>query len=261
MNPRRNFPIPDGVVEVKDEYQLNLVHYELLHLKPRGTILFAGELKEIDFQFFAGENRDDGIFARLDGPLTSTARRLFDHIARYPGIDCFVTMTLLQFKLIFTASRVTVVQGSGAHKTLRFNFPARILKTHRRRYIRIPFNDTFPAVVRFHTEQGQMTRKLKDFSREGMRLKLEEGDQKIIVPGSRLRQAVLTVLNKEMPLGLSVVSIYPNLQAGLRIIAISEEDKNWIKDCIRVLMKQILNLQDAPFDDEIEKDDPANKAK
>ena len=64
-----------------------------------------------------------------------------------------------------------------------------------------------------------------------------------------------------MPLGLSVVAIYPDLQAGLRIIAISEEDKNWIKDCIRVLMKQILNLQNPPFDDEIEKDVDQNKPK
>ena len=261
MNPRKHFPIPEGVVEVKDEYQLKLAHYELLHLKPRGTILFAGEQKEISFQFFAGDNREDGIFARLDGPLNATARRLFDHIAKYPGIDCFVSMTLLQFKLVFTAARATVVHSGGQHKTLLFAFPRRILKTHRRRYIRIPFNDSFPAELRFQTEQGQFVRRLKDFSREGMRLKLEPGDEKIVIPGSRLRQAVLTVLNKEMPLGLSVISIYPDLQAGLRIIAILEEDKNWIKDCIRILMKQILNLKDAPFDDEIEKVEIENKPK
>jgi hypothetical protein len=56
-----------------------------------------------------------------------------------------------------------------------------------------------------------------------------------------------------------VVSLYPNQQAGLRVIAISEEDKIWIKDVIRVLMKQILNLNDPRFDDQIEKDEEPNK--
>jgi hypothetical protein len=260
MIPKSKFPIPEGVIEVSDEYQLNLAHYELLQLKPRGTILFAGETKELRFQFFAGENRDEGVFARLDEPLGSNSRRIFDYIEKYPRVECFITITLLQFKLVFIAPRANIIYHA-TNKTLRFDFPSKILKTHRRKFIRIPFNESFPATLRFQTTNGPVTRKIRDLSREGMRLKLEEGDGALIIPGVRLRQAVLTLLNKEIPLGLSVISLYPGNQAGLRIIALSEDDKIWIKDVIRVLMKQILNLDDPRFDDQIEKDEDPNKNK
>jgi len=260
MIPKSKFPIPEGVIEVTDDYQLNLAHYELLQLKPRGTILFAGENKEMRFQFFAAETREEGVFARLDEPLGVASRRIFDYIEKYPRIECFITITLLQFKLVFIATRANLIYHA-THKTLRFEFPTKILKTHRRKFIRISFNESFPATLRFQTPEGPVTRKLRDLSREGMRLKMEEGDGALIVPGVRLRQAVLTLLNKEIPLGLSVISIYPGLQAGLRIIAIAEEDKIWIKDMIRILMKQILNLDDPRFDDQIEKDEDPNKAR
>jgi hypothetical protein len=258
VSTKNKFPIPEGVTEVSDEYQLNLAHYELLQLKPRGTILFSGETKEINFQFFAGEERVDGIFGRLDEPLGSRSRAIFDHIEKYPRTECFITITLLQFKMVFIAPRANIVY-SAQQKTLKFDFPLRILKTHRRKFIRIPFNETFPASLRFQTEGGPVTRQLKDLSREGMRLKMEPGDEAFVQKGLRLKQAVLKLLNKEIAIGLSVVSLYPNQQAGLRVIAISEEDKIWIKDVIRVLMKQILNLNDPRFDDQIEKDEEPNK--
>jgi hypothetical protein len=254
MIPKNKFPIPDGVVEVRDEYQLNLAHYELLKLKPRGTVLFAGEPKDLRFQFFATEDRNEGVFGRLDEPLNSNNRRIFEYIEKYPRIESFLTITLLQFKMVFIAPRANIVYHA-QHKTLRFDFPRRILKTHRRKFIRIPFNDSFPAHVRFQTENGPVTRKLRDLSREGMRLKMEPGDDLIIRQGGRLKQAVLMLLNREIPLGLTVVSLYPGETAGLRIIAISEQDKIWIRDVIRVLMKQILNLDDPRFDDQIEHDD------
>jgi hypothetical protein len=258
VNPKGKFPIPEGVVEIEDDYQLNLAHYELLHLKPKGTILFAGEPKEIAFQFFAGENREDGILARPAVHNSPNAKRIFDHLERYPRLECFITITLLQFRFIFIATQALVVYGNG-QRTLRLNFPKKILKTHRRKFIRIPFNENFPAELRFHTEGGQLVRKLADLSREGMRLQLKEGDDKFIVPGARLKQAVLKVLNREMPVGLTVITVHGGTSAGIRILAISEEDKIWIRDCIRVLMKQILNLKDPKFDDQIERDEVPNK--
>ena len=63
---------------------------------------------------------------------------------------------------------------------------------------------------------------------------------------------VLKVLNREIKVGVQVVSIYPDQQAGLKILAMTEEDKTWLKELIRVLMKQILKLPDSPFDDQIE---------
>jgi hypothetical protein len=94
-----------------------------------------------------------------------------------------------------------------------------------------------------------------------MRIKLEEGDSEFVRPGTRLKQASLKLLNKEMSLGLTVVSVYPGNQAGIRIIAIDEENKIWIKQCIRVLMKQILNLHDPAIDDQIEKDEDQKQNK
>jgi hypothetical protein len=250
---KSQFPIPDGVVEVTDEYQKNLAHYELLHLKPKGTILFAKETREIHFQFFASENKDEGIYARLDEPMSPTVRRILDYIEKYPRTECYINMVLLQFKMIFIADRSSMVHGS-AQKTFLFKFPEKFMKTHRRRFIRIPFNDSFPAELKFEDDRGIQFRKLKDLSREGMKVRLEEGDENYFKPGSRLRHSSLKILNRDMPLGLTIVAVYPGAQAGLRIIAISEEDKTWIKGFIRVLMKQILNLPDPPFDDQIEKD-------
>ncbi len=252
MKTKGKFPIPDGVVEIDDEYQLNLAHYELLHLKPKGTILFLGEPKEIPFQFFAGETQDGGILAR-PAVQSPAVRRVMDHLEKYPKLECFITITLLQFRFIFIAPMAVVVYGNG-QRALKLAFPSKILKTHRRKFIRIPFNESFPAELRFHTEQGQFTRRLLDLSREGMRLQLEPGDDRSIVPGVRLKQAVLKVLNREMPVGLTVITVHGGTGAGIRIIAISEEDKIWIRDCIRVLMRQILNLKDPKMDDQIERD-------
>lgn len=250
MTQKHPFPIPDGVEEVSDEYQLNLAHYELQHLKPKGTILFAKESREIEFQFLATENRAEGVFARLDEPLSPNVKRILEYVENYPRTECFVTVVLLQFKLIFIASRIEIVHGP-KQKTFRFVFPDRFLKTHRRKFIRIPFNENFPAELRFQSEKGLQTRKLKDLSREGMRVKMEAQDGAYLLPGTRLKQASLKVLNREMPVGLTVVASYPGQQVGMRILAISEEDKIWIRDCIRVLMKQILNLPDGRVDDEI----------
>ena len=258
MISKTKFPIPEGVVEIQDEYQLNLAHYELLHLKPKGTILFAGETKEVPFQFFAGERQEEGILAKSTSNNNATARRVFDYLEKHPRLECFITITLLQFRFIFIASKAVVVYGAN-QRTLRFDFPKKILKTHRRKFIRIPFNESFPAELRFQTETGLKIRRLSDLSREGMRLLLEPGDEKLIVPGARLKQAVLKVLSREMSVGLSVITTQGSTSAGIRIIAISEEDKVWIRDCIRVLMKQILNLKDPRFDDQIEKDEDPNK--
>lgn len=246
------FQIPEGVVEITDDYQKNLIHYELLHLKPRGTILFAGEQKEKKFQFFVTENKQDGIFAKLDEPLSPSTKGLMEYLEKYPRTESFITITLLQFKLMFGAATIAPVHGSNG-KTFHFKFPEKFFKIHRRRFIRIPFNEAFPAELRFQTTDGLKIRKLKDLSREGLRLILEENDSRYIQQGSRLKNATLKLINKDIPLGLQVVTVYPNGQAGCKILAISEEDRQWIKDCIRLLIKQILNLPDSPsrVDDEI----------
>ncbi len=248
MNKPNAFPIPDGVTEVTDDYQLNLCHYELQHVKPKGTILFAKETKELNFRFVADQNRSDGIFARLDDPMTPSVRRVMDYLEKYPRTESFIQITLLQFKLFFTANQVNFVNGS-QYKTIHFPFPAKLLKSHRRKFIRIPFNDQFPAELKFQSANGLKICKVKDLSREGVRIQVQDGDLELLVPGSRLKLANLKVLNREMPVGLQVVSHYPGNQVGLKIIAISEEDKAWIKDCIRILMKQILNLPESPLGD------------
>jgi hypothetical protein len=250
MIKRHDFPIPEGVIEVTDEYQLNLAHYELLHLKPRGTIQFAGETKVLNFQFFATEDRNEGLFARFDEPMNSGTKRICDYLEKYPRTEGYINITLLQFKMIFIVSRVDFVQGV-KQRTLKITFPTKFLKTHRRRFIRIPFNDSFPAELSFQGEGGPMVRKVRDLSREGLRIRLEPDDVGVIKPGVRLKQASLKILGREITLGLTVVALYPVNQAGLRILAMSEENKVWLKDFIRVLMKQILNLPDPPFDDEI----------
>jgi hypothetical protein len=251
---KAGFPIPDGVTEVEEDYQLELVHFELKNLKPKGTMLFAGESKEIGFQFFAGEHRADGIVARLSNAQSPQARRIFDYLEKYTKIDALITVTLLQFKVMFLASRISVVYQNG-QRHLKLLFPTKILKTHRRKFIRIPFNEKFPAELRFQTDKGTLVRKLKDLSREGMKIQLEPGDTSVIVPGFRMKQAVLKVLNREMPVGLNVMAVHDSASAGIKIVAISEEDKLWIRDCIRILMGQILGLDPKRFDDRIEKDD------
>ncbi|NDG85082.1 MAG: hypothetical protein EBX52_08605, partial [Proteobacteria bacterium] len=56
-----------------------------------------------------------------------------------------------------------------------------------------------------------------------------------------------------MPVGLNVVSVYGSESAGIKIVAISDTDKNWIKDCIRILMGQILGINNPKISDEIGK--------
>lgn len=242
------------MTEVVDEYQLNLCHYELQHLKPKGTILFAKENKEINFRFASGATRDEGIFARLDEPYSSNTKRIIEYVEKYPRTECFINITLLQFKLIFVAKEIKFVPGA-KNKTIHFPFPAKLLKSHRRKFIRIPFNEQFPAELKFQGPDGKpRICKVRDLSREGARIQIQAEDVALIPPGTRLKLAVLKVLKREMHLGLQVVDHYPDNNMGLKIIAISEEDRTWIKDCIRVLMKQILSLPgDIPFTDELEK--------
>ena len=251
MIPPSKFPMPEGVIEVTDDYQLGLSHFELKTLKPRGTILFAGETKEINFQFYTGEGRDEGVFAKPDGPLPPHARRVFEYLERYQRLEAYISITLLQFKIVFIAPKTQLIYGAGGKKLLRFDFPSKILKTHRRKFIRIPFNESFPAELRFQTDQGSFVRKLKDLSREGMKLSLEPGDEAWLQVGTRLKQSVLKVLNREMPVGVAVMAVHGKSSAGLKIIAVSEEDKLWIRDCIRVLMRQILRIETPQVDDEI----------
>jgi hypothetical protein len=84
-----------------------------------------------------------------------------------------------------------------------------------------------------------------------MKLALQPGDESLFQVGFRPKQAVLKVLNREMPLGLAVMAVQGSSSAGLKILAISEEDKLWIRDCIRILMRQILKIEDQAVDDEI----------
>ncbi len=251
MNQNSRFPIPDGVVEVTDDDQLNLAFFELKNLKPKGTVLFSGETKEVTFQFYCGESRDEGIFAKIEGNMPPHAKRVYEYLERYSRMEAFVTLTLLQFKMVFIAPRTILKFLPGGQRVLWFDFPYRILKTHRRKFIRIPFNENFPAELRFHTEAGIQVRKLKDLSREGMKLALQPGDEALFQVGFRPKQSVLKVLNREMPVGLAVMAVQGNAAAGLKILAISEEDKLWIRDCIRILMRQILKIDNQSVDDEI----------
>ncbi len=245
------FPIPEGVTDISDAYQLGLVHFELKNLKPKGTILFSGEKKELPFQFFSGGEIADGFIARSVAASSAHTNRVLDSVERYSGMEAFVTLTLLQFKVMFLASRMKVEYQNG-QRLLRIPFPGRLLKSHRRKFIRIPFNDSFPAELRFQTEKGPVVRKLRDLSREGMRIALEPGDSEFMVPGFRMKQAVLKVLNREMPVGLNVVAVHGAESAGIKIVAISDSDKLWIKDCVRILMGQILGIDNQKFSDELE---------
>ena len=256
---KSGFPIPDGVVEVEDDFHLELVHFELKNLKPKGTILFTGETRELGFQFFAGEHRADGILARSNAPNSPHVKQLLDYLEKYSKLEGFVSLNLLQFKVMFLAARLSVFYQNG-QRVIKLQFPSKILKTHRRKFIRIPFNDKFPAELRFQTEQGMVVRKLKDLSREGMKLALEPGDASFIIPGYRMKQAVLKVLNREMPVGLNVMSVYGTDSAGIKIVAISDTDKLWIKDCIRILMSQILGIDNQKITDEIGVTDPNKKS-
>ncbi|NDG85609.1 MAG: hypothetical protein EBX52_11330, partial [Proteobacteria bacterium] len=163
---RSGLPIPEGVVEVTDDYHLELVHFELKNLKPKGTILFSGDQKDIGFQFFAGEHRADGIVARCSSPNSPHVRQILDHLEKYSKLDGLVTLNLMQFKVMFPAGRMSVFYQNGM-RMLKLQFPGLVLKTHRRKFIRIPFNDKFPAELRFQTEHGVLIRKLRDLSREG----------------------------------------------------------------------------------------------
>jgi hypothetical protein len=247
---KSGFPIPEGVLEVEDEFHLELVHFELKNLKPKGTILFSGETRELGFQFFAGEHQADGVLARSNAPTSPHVKQILDYLEKYSKLEGFVTLNLLQFKVMFLTSRLSVLYQNG-QRVIKFQFPNKILKTHRRKFIRIPFNEKFPAELRFQTDQGLVVRKLRDLSREGMKLALEPGDTTFMVPGYRMKQAVLKVLNREMPVGLNVMSVYGTESAGIKIVAISDTDKLWIKDCIRILMSQILGIDNQKITDEI----------
>jgi hypothetical protein len=253
----KGFPIPDGVIEVTDEHSLDLVHFEFKNMKPKGTILFKMEKSEIPFQFFADETREGWIYARPVQPNSVRLRDITESLDTYERFEGMVTVTLMQFRIIFLCSRFQSHYQNG-QRFLKMLFPDRILKMHRRKFIRIPFNERFPAELKFQTDKGMVTRKLKDLSREGMKIQLEPGDTEFMAAGYRPKQAVLKVLNREMPLGLNVMAVHGTVSAGLKIVAISEEDKLWIKDAIRVLMGQILGLDISKVDDQLEKDDSSS---
>jgi hypothetical protein len=255
----KGFPIPEGVVEVTDEHSLDLVHFEFKNMKPKGTILFKMEKTEIPFQFFADDTRDGWIYARPVNPNSLQLKSIAESLETYERYEGMVTVTLMQFRIIFLCAHFQVHYHNGT-RHLKMRFPGHILKMHRRKYIRIPFNEKFPAELKFQTESGVVSRRLKDLSREGMKIQLEVGDTDFIVAGYRPKQAVLKVLNREMPLGLNVMAVHGTASAGLKIVAISEEDKLWIKDVIRVLMGQILGLDVSKVDDQIEKEENPNKA-
>jgi hypothetical protein len=63
-----------------------------------------------------------------------------------------------------------------------------------------------------------------------------------------------------MPVGLNVMSVYGTDSAGIKIVAISDTDKHWIKDCIRVLMSQILGIDNQKVTDEIGVAEPNKKS-
>lgn len=252
----KGFPIPDGVVEVTDEHSLDLVHFEFKNMKPKGTILFKMEKSEIPFQFFADDSREGWIFARPVNPNSVLLKSIAESLETYERYEGMVTVTLMQFRIIFLCSQFQVHYHNGT-RHLKLRFPERILKMHRRKFIRIPFNEKFPAELKFQSEKGLISRKLKDLSREGMKIQLEPGDTDFIAAGYRPKQAVLKVLNREMPLGLNVMAVHGSASAGLKIVAISEEDKLWIKDVIRVLMGQILGLDVSKVDDALEKTEAA----
>lgn len=255
----RGFPIPDGVTEVTDQHSLDLVHFEFKNMKPKGTILFKNEKSEIPFQFFADETRDGCIYARPVNPNSAQVRTILDQLEVYQCFESMITVTLMQFRILFLCSQFTVLYQNGV-RHLKILFPARLLKMHRRKFIRIPFNEKFPAELKFQTDKGLVSRKLRDLSREGMKIQLEPGDAEFVVAGYRPKQAVLKVLNREMPVGLNVMAVHGTASAGLKIVAISEEDKLWIKDAIRVLMGQILGLDVSKVDDRLESDDSPDKS-
>lgn len=60
----------------------------------------------------------------------------------------------------------------------------------------IPFNESFPAELRFQGPNGQEVRRIKDLSREGIRVKMEPGMKSLSLRGhvsSRLHSKFLTV--------------------------------------------------------------------
>ncbi len=244
MRVLAHFQIPEGVTEITDDYQMNLIHYEILNSKPKGSILFAGENKEVKFQFYVSQNRDDGIIAKVDEPITPRLRQLLDYLSKYNRTEAYVTITLLQFKLMFISTRTEVISNT-QNKSFAFRFPGRFLKMHRRKFIRVPLPENLVGELRFQTPTGLKVRRLKDLSREGLRIKIENEDLQVLTNGIRLKDATLVLLNREIPIGVQLVSTYPGNQAGFKIIALSQEDSVWLKDCIKVMIKKMLNLPDA----------------
>ncbi len=247
LKPANDFKIPPEALAVDKPAEVNLVHFEMKQVKPRGTISVPGALRPVKFQFVVGETLSDGIYATLDEPIAGV-RPLVEELEKYPRLECLITITLLQSKILMVMPRHTLVAGSQV-KTFHFGFPEKFMKMHRRRHIRIPFNEGFPAELRFQMpDERVISRKLRDLSREGMRIKLEAQDQTCFKAGDRLKGATLKVLDKEIPMGLQVVAVYPGPQAGLKIIALSDSDKVWLKDVIRVLMAQLLKLPKAEIE-------------
>ena len=87
-------------------------------------------------------------------------------------------------------------------------------------------------------------------------------DVPLLKPGTRLKNATLKLINREIPIGVEVVSVYPGNQAGFKIIALAEEDRMWLRDCIRLMIRQILNLpENAEVDDQLEADEEKGSGK
>lgn len=237
------FDLPKEAFEVDSDQERTFVHFEIQRVKPKGSILIKPD-EPFRFLFSAGgPSPRDGIFARADDHSLGM-RTLTDQLERYPKFECLVMIPLLQCKIFFVPEKHILVAGSNP-KSFHMPFPLKFWKMHRRKYIRIPFNDTFPAELKFQYADGTwVSRKIRDLSREGLRVRLEANDLPHIKTGERVKSSTLKILDREMPIGLQVVSIYPGSQVGLKMIALSEDDHTWLRDMIRILMKQILQLKD-----------------
>ena len=134
LKPATDFNIPPEAMAVDRLAEITLVHFEMKQVKPRGTITVKGALRPIRFQFVVGETLSDGIYATLDEPLSGQGiRPIIEELEKYPRLECLLTITLLQSKILMIMPRHTFVAGSQA-KTIHFPFPDKFMKVHRRRH-------------------------------------------------------------------------------------------------------------------------------
>lgn len=245
LRPSSDFNIPAEAFDVSGDKERQLIFFELKNIRPKGRIFLPREKEGVRFIFTpTGTEPDHGINAQLD-ETTQNGKRFAEHLEKYPKQEVLVVMTLLQARIYFVAKQHKHVLSSQP-KSFTLPLPSQFKKVHRRKFIRIPFNDNFPASVQFQLSNGKVvTRKLRDLSREGMKVKLEDEDVPFLKAGDRLKSSVLKILNREIALGLNIINVYPGPFMGLKMIALSQEDDAWVRDVIKLLMKQILKLSDS----------------